>query len=92
MTLYDNHERSLIGDKWYAYGESEKSFTLICHEVIVEDDEYVYIDISKFKEGSYCTLLPIKRENYFKNYPIQNTFPKPMEEEEALDILRSLFS
>ena len=28
MTLYDNHERSLIGDKWYAYGDTLNNFTL----------------------------------------------------------------
>lgn len=92
MTLYDNHERSLIGDKWYAYGDTLNNFTLIYHEVIDEDNEFVYININKFNEESICCLLPVKKELYFNIYPIQKTFPIPMEEEEALDILRNIFS
>lgn len=92
MTLYDNHERSLIGDKWFAYGDSEKTFTLIYHEVIAENDDYVFVNIEALDLGILATLLPVKREDYNTIYPIQDVFSKPMEIEEAMDVLKTIFS
>lgn len=92
MTLYDNHERSLIGDKWFAYGDSEKTFTLIYHEVVQENEDYLFVNVVLLDEGPIATLLPVKREDYNNIYPIQDIFPKSMEVKEAMDILKTIFS
>lgn len=90
-TLYDNHERSFIGKRWFAYGESEEKYILINHEVVTEDDEYIYIQIKEYDRLIFDGLLSIRKDEIENIYPIQKEFATPMTIEEAEDVLRNLF-
>lgn len=86
-----NHERSLIGMKWFYYGETEDEYTLFHDEIVDEVGEFVFVDLYMDNTKMVETSVPIKIVDIQKRYPAQDLFPVPMEKEEAIEILREHF-
>ena len=88
---HGNHKRSLVGDKWFYFGETEEEYSLFHDEVVNEDDSHVYILM--YENGELLIGMPIAiwKTDYEKIYPIQPLFPFPMQSFEAESILKEYF-
>jgi len=91
-SLQGNHKRSLIGQKWFYFGETTDEYSLYHDQIVDENDSVVFIHL--FADGELLTetLIAIDKKELSNRYPIQGLFPKPMEEWEAKLILKHHFS
>lgn len=86
-----NHKRSRVGEKWYYFGETEESYSLFHDQIVGENETHFFLHL--YEDGVLITdsLVAIEKDYFKKAYPIQPLFPKAMEKDEALDILRNHF-
>ena len=86
-----NHKRSLIGQKWFYFGETTDDYSLFYDQFVEENDTAVFVRMFQDGELLMDTLVAIPKEGLNKCYPIQSLFPNSMEEWEAELILRNYF-
>lgn len=86
-----NHERSLIGQKWFYFGETKDEYSLFYDEIVWQTKDVVFVEIVKDNQTITDSAVAIKITDLEKRYPVQDLFPKPMEEKEALSILKNYF-
>lgn len=86
-----NHQRSLIGQEWYYYGESVDEYALYTDVFVKETDTCVFVDM--YEEGIKLNqhAIAIDKKHIHNLYPVQSLFPRPMTEKEAKSILRRHF-
>lgn len=91
LSSQDNLERSFVGEKWFAYGETEDNYTLFYQEIVKQNGDYLYIEFHNEEGIILNNPCCFHIDDYKKMYPIQEVFNKPMSLEDAKDILRQLF-
>lgn len=88
---HGNHKRSLIGKRWYYLAESEQSYDLFYDEVVQEDATGIWLKLYMNDKELTPNTLYVSREQYKKMYPVQELFPVPVNNRDALLILRDYF-
>lgn len=91
ISLQDNLERSFVGEKWFAYGETKDNYILIYHKVVSVIGENVFIEHYTENEKIFDGFSCCTKEQFIKDYPIQKDFPYPMSIDEAKKILVDKF-
>lgn len=86
-----NHKRSLIGQKWFYFGETTDDYSLFYDQFVAENDTAVFVRMFQDGELLMDTLVAIPKKRLNKCYPVQSLFPNSMEEWEAELILRNYF-
>ena len=87
-----NHKRSLIGQEWYYYGETETEYTLFCDKIVGETKQHVFIELYADDILLSNSLIAIEKEALSQRYPIQELFPCAMTKTVAAAILRDHFA
>lgn len=87
-----NHKRSLIGKKWFYFGETAEDYSLFYDQIVAETDSHVFIRL--FKDGELLTesLIALDKKELENRYPVQDLFPAPMEDWDAKLILKHHFN
>lgn len=87
-----NHKRSLIGQEWYYYGETETEYTLFCDKIASETEQHVFIQL--YADGLLLSdsLIAIEKEALSQRYPVQELFPCAMTQAVAETILKDHFA
>jgi len=87
-----NHKRSLIGKKWFYFGETVEDYSLFYDQIVAETDSHVFIRL--FKDGELLTesLIALDKKELENRYPVQDLFPVPMEDWDAKLILKHHFN
>lgn len=88
---HGNHQRSLVGDQWYYYGESGDEYSLYKDIIVYEGDSFVLIDM--YEDDTRLNRHPIAlaKDKLDTLYPVQDLFSEPMGESEAKAILKYHF-
>lgn len=86
-----NHQRSLIGNEWYYYGETAEEYALYKDCVVAENDTHVFIDMYEGERKLNSHRIPVEKKRLDDLYPVQSLFPYAMSEKEARAILRNHF-
>lgn len=88
---HGNHQRSLVGDQWYYYGESGDEYALYKDIIVHEGDTFVLIDMYEDDTRLNRHPIAINKDRLAYLYPVQELFSEPMNESDAKAILRYHF-